>query len=105
LCCVLDADRLRYGTHRLHAHRGFQLHRSHDHMGFRGSRDRAQPPRGWGYQSFWLVGPDAPSILDAPGWVKLMPNAHNGYYDAMLELGYVGLALLVTFLVTTVHVI
>jgi exopolysaccharide production protein ExoQ len=63
------------------------------------------PLVGWGYQSFWLVGPDAPSILDAPGWVKLMPNAHNGYYDAMLELGYVGLALLVTFLVTTVHVI
>jgi exopolysaccharide production protein ExoQ len=63
------------------------------------------PFLGWGYQSFWLVGPDAPSILDAPGWVKLMPNAHNGYYDAMLELGYVGLAFLVVFLVTSLHVI
>ena len=63
------------------------------------------PYVGWGYQSFWLVGPDAPSILDAPGWVKLMPNAHNGYYDTMLELGYVGLALLIIFLVTSLHVI
>ena len=60
---------------------------------------------GWGYQSFWLVGADAPSIVDAPGWVKLMPNAHNGYYDTMLELGYVGLAFLAIFLVTTLHAI
>ena len=29
-----------------------------------------RPFLGWGYQSFWLVGPDAPSIVDAPGWVK-----------------------------------
>ena len=60
---------------------------------------------GWGYQSFWLVGADAPSIVDAPGWVKLMPNAHNGYYDTMLELGYVGLAFLIIFLITTLHAI
>jgi len=60
---------------------------------------------GWGYQSFWLVGADAPSIVDAPGWVKLMPNAHNGYYDTMLELGYVGLAFLLIFLITTLHAI
>jgi exopolysaccharide production protein ExoQ len=63
------------------------------------------PFLGWGYQGFWLVGPDAPSIVDAPGWVKLMPNAHNGYYDVMLELGYVGLTLLVIFLVTSLHVV
>jgi exopolysaccharide production protein ExoQ len=60
---------------------------------------------GWGYQSFWLVGPDAPSIVDAPGWVKMMPNSHNGYYDTMLELGYAGLALLLIFIFTTLHVI
>jgi O-antigen ligase len=63
------------------------------------------PLVGWGYQSFWLVGPDAPSIVDATGWIKIMPNAHSGYYDAMLELGYVGLALLLMFIFTTVHVI
>jgi O-antigen ligase len=60
---------------------------------------------GWGYQSFWLAGSDAPSVVDAPGWVKTMPNAHNGYYDTMLELGYVGLAFLLIFLISTLHVI
>jgi exopolysaccharide production protein ExoQ len=60
---------------------------------------------GWGYQSFWFAGPGAPSILDAPGWVKFMPNSHNGYYDAILELGFAGLALLVIYLMTTLHVI
>lgn len=64
-----------------------------------------RPLLGWGYQSFWLVGADAPSVTEAPGWVKAMPNSHNGYYDAILELGYVGLAFLLLFLAATVHVI
>jgi exopolysaccharide production protein ExoQ len=64
-----------------------------------------RPFLGWGYQSFWLVGPDAPSVVEGPGWVKTMPNAHNGYYDTMLEMGYVGLALLVTFITATLHAI
>ena len=64
-----------------------------------------KPILGWGYQSFWLVGPDAPSIVDAPGWIKTMPHAHNGYLDTTLELGYVGLIVLVVFIVTTIHAI
>jgi len=64
-----------------------------------------KPLLGWGYQSFWLAGPDAPSILNAPGWVKTMPNAHNGYYDTMIELGYVGFALLMAFIIGTLHAI
>jgi exopolysaccharide production protein ExoQ len=64
-----------------------------------------RPLLGWGYQSFWLVGPDAPSIVDAPGFVKEMPNAHNGYYDTMLEFGYAGYALLLIFVVATLHAI
>jgi len=62
-----------------------------------------RPILGWGYQSFWLV-PDSPSV-EAPGWVKGMPNAHNGYYDTMLEMGYVGLAFLVVFIIATLHAI
>jgi exopolysaccharide production protein ExoQ len=61
------------------------------------------PLVGWGYRSFWLV-PNSPS-LEAPGWVKMMPNAHNGYVDTKLELGYVGLALLVAFIIATIHAI
>lgn len=62
-----------------------------------------RPLLGWGYQSFWLVGPNGPSVLDAPGWIKGMPNAHNGYLDTRLELGYIGFALLIIFLLTTLH--
>jgi exopolysaccharide production protein ExoQ len=72
---------------------------------FADSEIARSPLLGWGYQSFWPVGPDAPSVVDAPGWVKLMPNAHNGYYDTMLELGYIGLGLLLIFLIATLHVI
>ena len=64
-----------------------------------------RPLLGWGYQSFWLVGPDAPSIVDAPGWIKTMPSAHNGYLDTTLDMGYVGLVLLVIFIFTTLHAI
>lgn len=64
-----------------------------------------RPLLGWGYQSFWLVGPDAPSIVNAPGWVKDMPNAHNGYLDTMVEMGYVGYALLLSFVIATLHAV
>jgi O-antigen ligase len=64
-----------------------------------------RPFLGWGYQSFWLVGPDAPSITDAPGWVKNMPSSHSGYLDTMVDMGYAGIILLVTFLFATLHAI
>jgi O-antigen ligase len=60
------------------------------------------PLIGWGYQSFWLV-PNSPAYFEAPGFVKLMPNSHNGYYDTILEMGYVGLALLIAFILATLH--
>jgi O-antigen ligase len=72
---------------------------------FANSEIARKPFFGWGYQSFWLVGPDAPSVLDAPGWVKTMPNAHNGYLDTKLELGYAGYLLLLAFIATTLHAI
>jgi O-antigen ligase len=37
--------------------------------------------------------------------VKDMPNAHNGYLDTMLEMGYVGFFLLVAFIATTLHAV
>lgn len=62
-----------------------------------------RPLLGWGYQSFWLV-PGSPSSA-APGWVKLMPNSHNGYYDTTLELGRVGLTFLYVFIIATLHAV
>jgi O-antigen ligase len=35
----------------------------------------------------------------------MMPNAHNGYYDTMLEMGYIGYVLLITFIISTFHAI
>lgn len=70
---------------------------------FAGGQIWQRPLFGWGHQSFWLVGPDAPSVVEAPGWIKTMPNAHNGYVDTTLELGYVGLAILVAFIAATLH--
>jgi len=64
-----------------------------------------RPLLGWGYQSFWLVGPDAPSIVDAPLWVKGMPDAHSGYYDATLEMGHIGYYLLLICVIATLHAI
>jgi exopolysaccharide production protein ExoQ len=62
-----------------------------------------RPLLGWGYQSFWLVPGSLSS--EASGWVKLMPNAHNGYYDTTLELGYVGVAFLYVFIIATLHAV
>lgn len=66
-----------------------------------------RPLFGWGYQSFWLVGPDGPSRVDSQGFgfVRDMPNAHNGYYDTKLEMGYVGFSLLIAFILSTLHAI
>ena len=61
-----------------------------------------RPLLGWGYESFWLV-PGSPVLSDAPGWVKVMPNSHNGYYDTMLDMGHVGLAFLLVFIFATLH--
>jgi exopolysaccharide production protein ExoQ len=64
-----------------------------------------RPLLGWGYRSFWLVGPDSPSLVDAGGWVKLMPEAHNGYLDTILDTGHIGLVLFLVFILTTLHAV
>jgi exopolysaccharide production protein ExoQ len=64
-----------------------------------------RPLLGWGYRSFWLVGPDSPALVDAGGWVKTMPSAHNGYLETILDTGYIGLIVFIIFLFTTLHAI
>jgi exopolysaccharide production protein ExoQ len=71
---------------------------------FADSEIARSPLVGWGYQSFWLV-PNSPAVFEAPGWVKSMPNAHNGYIDTKLEMGYIGLAFLLAFIIATLHAI
>jgi O-antigen ligase len=62
-----------------------------------------RPLLGWGFNSFWQVGPDGPSIVEGPGWIKEMPSGHSGYWDVMLELGYVGYPFLIIFIFATLH--
>jgi exopolysaccharide production protein ExoQ len=64
-----------------------------------------RPLLGWGYRSFWLVGPDSPVLVEAGGWIKRMPSAHNGYLDTILDTGYIGLVLFLVFIFTTLHAI
>lgn len=64
-----------------------------------------KPLLGWGYRSVWLVGPDSPALVDASGWVRQMPSAHNGYLDTILDTGHVGLVLFVVFIVATLHAV
>jgi O-antigen ligase len=63
-----------------------------------------RPLLGWGYESFW-IGTDAPGFLEAPGWIKAMPSAHNGYLDTQLATGYVGLAVFVIFIIATLYAV
>jgi O-antigen ligase len=62
-----------------------------------------RPLLGWGYQSFWQLGPNGPSVVDGWGWLKTMPHAHNGYFDTMLDMGYVGFVFLLIFIFATLH--
>lgn len=57
-----------------------------------------RPMLGWGYMAFWEMGPASPAYREAPGFVAKMPHAHNGYVDMTLQTGYVGLGILVLFL-------
>jgi exopolysaccharide production protein ExoQ len=49
-----------------------------------------RPLFGYGFDSFWqgLRG-DSLNIILGVGW--LVPTAHNGYYDLLLGVGYIGL--------------
>lgn len=50
---------------------------------------------GYGYGSFWLGwgGPESASVWQAVNWKP--PNAHNGYLDVWLQLGFIGFAIFV----------
>ena len=54
------------------------------------------PWLGFGYGSFWLVGSAGPVDAYVSGlnrWMILMPYAHNGYLDLLVQVGWIGLVL------------
>lgn len=61
------------------------------------------PVIGVGYESFWIEGNAAAAYYNMFGSGNTqIGNGHNGYLDAWLELGFVGLALLVLLLLQAV---
>lgn len=54
---------------------------------------------GYGYQSFWNVGPSSPNLKAAQPFIRLLNQAHNGYLDVLLSIGAVGLALVLATIV------
>ena len=64
-----------------------------------------RPLLGHGYQAFWNIGKAAPSHRAEPGFIHVTPHAHNGYIDTMLELGVIGLVVLVLILLAMFAVV
>ncbi|SFV33422.1 O-antigen ligase family protein [Hyphomicrobium facile] len=60
-----------------------------------------RPWFGWGFHSFWQVGPDAPSVAQAPYWVKHIIGSHSGYLDVKVETGRIGYTLFIIFILAT----
>lgn len=46
---------------------------------------------GYGYQSFWNVGPSSPNLKADEPFIHLLNQAHSGYLDVALSIGGVGL--------------
>ncbi|MDN5558443.1 MAG: O-antigen ligase family protein [Ruaniaceae bacterium] len=60
-----------------------------------------QRPEGWGYVAYWPVFSDPyASIIERVG-AYVAPHGHNAFFDAWLQLGLVGVALLLTLVVLT----
>jgi len=54
-----------------------------------------KPVLGQGFGSFWGIGENSIAVKEAPGFIAYLLQAHNGYLDVLLELGIVGLCLLI----------
>jgi exopolysaccharide production protein ExoQ len=50
-----------------------------------------RPWLGYGYGGFWDIGANAPNVRYGTGFIPMINQAHNGYLDLLLALGWVGL--------------
>ncbi|MCW5707455.1 MAG: O-antigen ligase family protein [Shinella sp.] len=62
-----------------------------------------RPVLGQGYGSFWDIGPGSIVLTEAPGFVAVLLQGHNGYVDVTVELGLAGLLVLVAFLACVLY--
>ena len=60
-----------------------------------------RPLLGWGYSAMWLPDDNVTrAISDAVGWT--VPQAHNALLEVTLQLGVVGLVIVLTFIVVSI---
>lgn len=52
---------------------------------------------GNGYRSFWSIGPASPQHGSEIEFIRTIGSGHSGYVDMLLDLGIVGLTLLIVF--------
>jgi O-antigen ligase len=55
-----------------------------------------RPLLGFGFGSFWDLGPDGPAAVYGESWVTRLSQGHNGYLDLLVQIGLPG-TLLVLF--------
>lgn len=58
-----------------------------------------KPVFGHGFGAFWSAGADSTAFREAPGFIKKLNHAHNGYVDLLLQVGVLGFLLFVCLLV------
>ena len=57
-----------------------------------------RPLFGYGFGSFWSTGDTGPVARLAPGFIARLNHSHNGYYDMIIQVGFIGFALFLAFL-------
>ena len=57
-----------------------------------------RPWLGYGFNGFWGIGYASPAVSDGPLFVNSVLQAHNGFIDVRLELGWLGLGLMAAIL-------
>ncbi|MEM6712223.1 MAG: O-antigen ligase family protein [Pseudomonadota bacterium] len=59
---------------------------------------RERPLLGYGFRSFWDIGPETPSLREGFGFIATTFHGHNGYLDLLLSVGLIGLVLFLPIL-------
>jgi len=62
-----------------------------------------RPWVGFGYESFWGVSFESPSVREAPGFIAKLNSGHNGFIDLVVQTGFIGLALAMASILALLH--
>ena len=57
-----------------------------------------RPLTGWGFQSFWGIGPASPATRMTDTFIARAPHSHNGYVDMALEGGMIAVLMFISII-------